>query len=915
MSRSRAIVSAAIFIAASAIYAAKSLIIGSIGVLVALIGPSLLNIIFNVAYGILVLIYAWIYRASIRRVLGYLGMGLNKVEKSLFGWMPKHIEKRMVALFLGIIVSVLIVFLSQYTVFFNNQENRVLDIWFRWMFPIVSQAQEGVVKGTAEVITGRERIREDVIIVKLDNDIVYRFGWPLPRKYYAQLIEVLSKGNPKSIFFDIALIDESADHPEWDRAIGEAAARAGNVYFGYPIESELGTAVAVSEESMEIGERNSFGADQIEGPYLDFSAFIGTKVKPDFVIADVARGAKGVASINIMFDEDDVLRRGALAFKVGNRVYPSAALRVAMDELDVPFDKLRIVGGKYFDIGGKVQVPIDKTGRTIVRYHGRYDEVSSKTFLYVPFFEVIRKDFILILPNNPVDPGQFFDVDYETEITLDGKPVKLENMDLSILSPSLAVQGKAIASGDSLRITELKIDTGGTSVEPLYEMTDEGKMIFRDNIGDAYPRHVDPSTFEGKHIFIGSTATGAFDLRNTPVGNIPGVEYHATLFNNILNKDFIVPVSPWINIAIILIVGLLMGGVTPFLRPLQSMIMLVVTAIALVIGVYVAFREGMYTLLVSPILTLFFSYLLIMVYRFMSEEREKMQVRTAFQYYVTASVVNELLKNPDMLKLGGEKRELTVFFSDIAGFTTISESLTPEEVVALINEYLTEMTDIVFEYDGTLDKYEGDAIMAFWGAPIWQDDHARRACYAALDMQERLVEMRKRWAEEKKPLIHVRAGINTGEMIVGNMGSKERMDYTVMGDSVNLGARLEPANKQYNTRVMIGERTYELAKEYIEARELDAIRVKGKTLPVITYELLAKKGQLPQNIADVLEHYNNGLKAYKERRWKDGIQAFRDALRINGDDGPSKVYLGRCIEYAKNPPPDDWDGVFTMTTK
>jgi adenylate cyclase len=225
----------------------------------------------------------------------------------------------------------------------------------------------------------------------------------------------------------------------------------------------------------------------------------------------------------------------------------------------------------------------------------------------------------------------------------------------------------------------------------------------------------------------------------------------------------------------------------------------------------------------------------------MTEQREKKYIRQTFSKFVSKSVVDELLKDPDKLKLGGEKKILTVLFSDIRGFTTISERLTPEALVEHLNEYLQAMTDIVFKYYGTLDKYVGDEIMAFWGAPIPQDDHAVLAARASVEMMRVLGELNRKWVSEGKPELHIGIGLNTGDMVVGNMGSSSRMDYTLMGDNVNLGARLEGTNKVYGTNIIISEATYEYVKEHIVARELDLIRVKGKELPVKIYELVDLK--------------------------------------------------------------------------
>jgi len=273
-----------------------------------------------------------------------------------------------------------------------------------------------------------------------------------------------------------------------------------------------------------------------------------------------------------------------------------------------------------------------------------------------------------------------------------------------------------------------------------------------------------------------------------------------------------------------------------------------------------------------------------------------------------------MLKDPSKLKLGGDKKHLSVLFSDIRGFTTVSESLTPEELVHLLNEYLTAMTDIVFKYDGLLDKYMGDAIMAVYGAPLDQPDHAERACRTALDMMEQLKILQKKWESEGKPVLNIGIGVNSGDMVVGNMGSEMRFDYTVMGDSVNLGSRLEGINKEYGTNIVISEFTYNEVKDRLICRELDSVRVKGKLLPVKIYELLGDRKD-EEKWGPLLRSFDEGLAAYKGQRWDEATGAFRNVLKIHLEDGPAGIYVIRCAALKANPPEGDWDGVFTMTKK
>ena len=332
-------------------------------------------------------------------------------------------------------------------------------------------------------------------------------------------------------------------------------------------------------------------------------------------------------------------------------------------------------------------------------------------------------------------------------------------------------------------------------------------------------------------------------------------------------------------------------------------------------GALWAFHEQVIPPLAAGWLCLIFGQTGSFIYRYWGVDREKRHVRQAFARYLSPEVVAEIMDKPHLLGLGGSRREMTAFFSDLAGFTGISERLSPEELVALLNRYLSRMTRVILKWGGYLDKYEGDAIMAFWGAPAMQPDHALRACLAALEQQEEVERFRREIAKEGLPPIHVRMGVNTGPMIVGNVGSEERLNYTVMGDAVNLASRLEGANKAFGSLIMISEVTYEQVRQSVEARELDLLRVKGKNLPIRVYELLSRAGELSETKASVRDRFLEGLEMYRARRFNEAEERFGAALTIDPDDGPSRIYVDRCRMFRAEPPPEDWDGVFTMTVK
>ncbi len=288
----------------------------------------------------------------------------------------------------------------------------------------------------------------------------------------------------------------------------------------------------------------------------------------------------------------------------------------------------------------------------------------------------------------------------------------------------------------------------------------------------------------------------------------------------------------------------------------------------------------------------------------------------AFKRYVPPSVSEIIANDPQSLELGGEEKVLSVLFSDLEGFTTISEQLTPREMVMILSDYFTEMTKCVFKYEGTLKEYVGDELMAIFGAPIQQTNHELHACGAAVAMKERLVSLRKEWAKIGRPALRARTGINTGPMLVGNLGSQYRFSYGVMGDHVNLASRLEGLCKIYGTDILIGESTAKAAKESFTMRELDMVRVKGREQPVRIFELIAqKKNSLSEKFMMALQCYAKGLEAYRSRNWKAAIDSMEEALKYQPEDTPSKVMVDRCRECMENPPEKGWDRVFQHTRK
>jgi adenylate cyclase len=441
-------------------------------------------------------------------------------------------------------------------------------------------------------------------------------------------------------------------------------------------------------------------------------------------------------------------------------------------------------------------------------------------------------------------------------------------------------------------------------------------------IADVLQKGVPPEEFKGKLVLVGATATGIGDLRATPYGgNIyPGVEIHANAIDNILNDRFIKrdAKTALIDALLIFIFGIPLGIWMALVQP-RWMWFGAALLIPLVAVDFGAFLSGWWLNFTVPAMTLTGNVLLVSLYRALVEEKEKRKVRTAFGQYLSPEVIRRLLVNPRLVE--PKKTDITVMFSDIRGFTSISEKLDAQELALFLNQYLSDMTRIVFSYHGTLDKYIGDAVMAFWGAPFEEEGHAARGCNAALDMMKRVRELQKEWEAQGKPRLEIGIGLNTGVASVGNMGSALRYGYTALGDAVNLSSRLEGLNKDYGTHIIVNETTYQAAKgDGFVFRELDLMRVKGKLQPVTIYQLMGRQEDFASNgsaeaVRSHVELFARARELYRHRQWNAAQTSFQEILDKWPKDGPSGVYVERCQEYIAAEPPANWDGVFVMTHK
>jgi adenylate cyclase len=481
----------------------------------------------------------------------------------------------------------------------------------------------------------------------------------------------------------------------------------------------------------------------------------------------------------------------------------------------------------------------------------------------------------------------------------------------------VGVAGSRVLVG--LRIGDLEIATDDYGRAPLNYYGS-----YRDfptwSATDLLHGRIPPERLAGRIAVVGTTAPGTWDQRVTPFDDIaPGVITHATFVDNVLHGQLLER-SQWVVLcevlamaAASLLLALLFSRVSSqAAAPALAAVMALWAAVAVL-----ALRRFNLVLASGlPLLQVLAMFVTATTYRFFSEERDKRKARERFSRFLAPAIVDEVLEQEGSLELGGEKRELTALFADIRGFTTIAEQLDTHVLLQVLNQYLTPMTDIIVkEHQGTLDKYMGDAIMAFWGAPQAQPDHALRACHAALAMLEELERLQAGWREQGLPPIDIGIGLNTGTMSVGFVGSQDRFyNYTILGDAVNLASRLEGANKEYGTRIIIGPETYRQVQAQVVVRQLDLVRVKGKREPVRIFELLGR-APAPPHLQPFLEAFAWGFSAWQAQRWEEAMARFREADRLRGGDACARAYVARCEAMRRAPPGPEWDGVFEMQHK
>ncbi|MBI5006458.1 MAG: adenylate/guanylate cyclase domain-containing protein [Nitrosomonadales bacterium] len=487
---------------------------------------------------------------------------------------------------------------------------------------------------------------------------------------------------------------------------------------------------------------------------------------------------------------------------------------------------------------------------------------------------------------------------------------------LGLVAAKLALDEKNITPGDfEIVLGERRIPVdeeyrmwlnfvGGPGAYPYYSFI------------DVVSGRVPAKELKGKMLFVGATALGVYDMRVTPFHkNTPGVELHATVADNIISQRYIRQggMEALIDMAFIVLMGALAYYLTTRLRLYGAIPATAVLLAGYVWFTYYMFDAGQWINMIYPTMSAIVAVLVGGGFRYLVLERDAREMRSMFSSYLSPKLVARLEKDPDAAKIGGDNKEVTVLFTDIKGFTTFSESHPPQEVVSRLNGYLGAMVQVIEQHDGTIDKFIGDGIMAYWGAPLAQPDHARLAIDCIKAINKRMGELREQWHAEGLEPFTIRGGIQSGEVVAGNVGlAGKKMEYTVIGDTVNQAARLEGTAKYYGVAYLVGEDTYQRTREVCRYRELDKIRVVGKHLPVTIYEPLEGLSMLDESTA---RDFEAALGMYRARSWEKASAAFKAVLAVAPEDKPSKIYVERCEYFMQNPPAEGWDGVFNRAEK
>lgn len=666
-------------------------------------------------------------------------------------------------------------------------------------------------------------------------------------------------------------------------------------------------------------------------------------------VGPIVTNSAGVGFPNVAIDSDGVRRRVKLVGEYEGKFFPQLSFQAVYDllgrpEILIDSDSMTLkdveqANGKLKDI----RIPLDPDGHFIINWPKKEFEESFTQLSYY-YLVLHQEQEKLLLQNLEI----MKDAGYLNYYSGDKPLLAVYNYALSLHEDMLSggdlrqmheyreirnfffSEAESFLNGDAqsqitARIDQLleSTDVPEAQKERYRQIKESVITSFTETAGVlsnlSEVRATLSEKLDGAICYLGWTGTATTDRGVNPFdATYDNVGTHASIANTILNESFIDQLPLWPSIIAAALIVFLYYRLKTKLSPLQGILAGIgFIVFILIIDLIIFWITGIYIPILTPVLTTSASFIALTILNFLSTSQEKTFIRNAFGQYLSNEVINDLLDNPEKLNLGGEKKNLTAIFTDVKGFSTISEAMDPTDLVNLLNMYLTEMSDLIMEQQGTIDKFEGDAIISFFGAPASFSDHAYRACLASVQMKRAENIMNVKIDEEKLspyPLL-TRIGINTGDMVVGNMGTARKMDYTIMGNAVNLAARLEGVNKQYNCWKLISSMTADELGDDFLLRKLDRVRVVGINEPVRLFELVDERVLANEQSLEIVDIFHDALEKFENKNWIEAAELFQKILSLDPEDGPSGIYIKRCEEYKKKSPPANWDGVFNLTSK
>jgi adenylate cyclase len=865
-------------------------------------------------------------------------------------------KTRYVSPAIGAIVVAVIVALTVLTAIPDRLEMKLLTVHFR----LKETFQTRIVQEGVRYQDRNPGISPDIEIIAIDTNSLTQFGrWPWPRWRHADFVNSFTRisnqrNRERAIFLDLFFVEPSENAFD-DAILIDAIDRSGRVFLETVLTDEPVRPAAEEEffRRHEVLFNRAGEIRNVQGKWWEMQPYYG--VEPP--LQPYGRAAAGYGHANFSSDWDSVFRRQPLVAKVSRLVGttrlddlalqpaidPSAYERLAWIDrdgrhhrVDYPLTEESLAELREAMEERAPLALVDTTGdglpneeHYVVRAYRDQFIPSVTLSLALAYFNRSLNDLEIVLGSHIIIP----DVRVYNPATNEWEPYFVPTR-----PPRVDADGRVVREGQHRLVRDIVIPINNNGemlinfMGPRSSPARDGYQTFPVRSYAAYTAGgivgADRATWrptraaENKILMVGLFAPGmADDELPTPHGLMYGVEIHANALNTIIMDRFLREAPVWANIVLLAVMTIAVATATGRLRnPFVSFACMICAVLGLLLVVTFVFDTWRFVLnFSSAAIGMVFAFVGVVAYRVLTEGRERRFITNAFGTYVSPAVVQQLVRNPALLEqLGGERRELTMFFSDIEGFTTLSESLPPDVLVSFLKRYLTELVDIIQEESGTIDKFEGDAIIAFWNAPLDVEDHAVRAVRAALRCQKRLVELQESF---ERPVsdggighsVHTRMGLHTGQVNVGNFGSDKRLDYTALGDGMNLASRLEGSNKEFGTYCLISQTTYRKLHGAFPARELGRISVVGRHEPVTVYEPM-----LPEDYETrkkVIDAYERGLEAWYNARLHEARKSFRSICRI---DPPAARMISQIDQLLGQPPderPRGWSGVLVRAEK